>query len=97
ALRTPDITLSRLNGSATPERLITIRLAVSVVEKRPPHSGHCLRRRMDRPSSLVRESMTRESECRQNGQCMILQRSRSASARLRVVQETRLDGLTVSG
>ena len=40
ALRTPDITFSRLNGSITPDRLMTLRLAVSMVEKRPPHSGH---------------------------------------------------------
>jgi hypothetical protein len=70
-LRTPDITFSRLNGSMTPERFITLRLAVSIVEKRPPHSGHCRRRRMLNPSSLVRESMTRESAWRQNGQCMV--------------------------
>ena len=40
ALRTPDMTFSRLNGSMTPERLMTFRLAVSIVENRPPHSGH---------------------------------------------------------
>ena len=61
ALRTPETIFSRLNGSATPLRLITLRLAVSVVENRRPHSGHCRRRRMESPSSLVRESMTRES------------------------------------
>jgi hypothetical protein len=59
-LRTPDITFSRLNGSMTPERLMTLRL-VSTVVNRPPHCGHWRRRRMLRPSSLVRESITRES------------------------------------
>ena len=86
ALRTPDMTFSRLNGSITPDRLMTFRLAVSIVEKRPPHSGHWRRRRMLRPSSLVRESMTRESGWRQNGQCMAatdyaLSDRRSASKR----------------
>jgi hypothetical protein len=54
------MTFSRLNGSMTPDRLMTLRLAVSIVENRP-HCGHWRRRRMLRPSSLVRESMTRES------------------------------------
>ena len=71
ALRTPEMIFSRLNGSATPLRLITLRLAVSVVLNRRPHSGHCRRRRIARPSSLVRESMTRLSGCRQNGQNMV--------------------------
>src|SRR6185312_970124 len=71
ALRTPSTIFSRLNGSATPLRLITRRLAVSVVEKRRPHSGHCRRRRMESPSSLFRESMTRESGWRQKGQNML--------------------------
>merc|ERR1711969_298652 len=70
AFRTPLMTFSRLKGSITPDRLMTLRLAVSIVENRPPHCGHCLRRRMLRPSSLVRESMTRESGLRQNGQCI---------------------------
>ncbi len=61
ALRTPATIFSRLNGSMMPLRLITLRLAVSVVLNRRPHCGHCLRRRMARPSSLVRESITRES------------------------------------
>src|SRR5690242_15244489 len=68
ALRTPARTLPRLNGSLAPERLVTVRLAVSIVVKRRPHSGHWRRRRMELPSSVVRESMTRESVCRQNGQ-----------------------------
>jgi hypothetical protein len=38
--------------------------------KRRPHSGHCRRRRMLEPSSVARESMTRESVWRQNGQCI---------------------------
>ncbi|GAA3618222.1 hypothetical protein GCM10022199_23350 [Marihabitans asiaticum] len=37
--------------------------------KRREHSGHCRRRRIEDPSSAVRESMTRESVCRQKGQC----------------------------
>ncbi len=71
ALRTPVTIFSRLNGSTTPLRLITLRLAVSVVLKRRPHSGHCRRRRIDSPSSLVRESTTRESGWRQKGQNMV--------------------------
>ena len=47
------VTTAHDHGDAT--------LAVSVVENRRPHSGHCLRRRIESPSSLVRESMTRES------------------------------------
>jgi hypothetical protein len=61
ALRTPLMIFSRLNGSTIPLRLMTLRLAVSVVVKRPPHCGHCRRRRMARPSSEVRESITRLS------------------------------------
>src|SRR5690606_32100494 len=72
ALRTPDTIFSRLNGSTIPERLMTLRLAVSVVEKRRPHSGHWRRRRIDSPSSLVRESMTRLSGRRQKGQTIPL-------------------------
>jgi hypothetical protein len=49
---------------------MTVRLAVSVVENRRPHSGHCRRRRIDSPSSLVLESMTRLSGWRQKGQNM---------------------------
>jgi hypothetical protein len=60
-LRTPLTIFSRLNGSTTPLRLMTLRLAVSVVLNRRPHSGHWRRRRIARPSSLVRESITRES------------------------------------
>src|SRR5680860_1535486 len=70
ALRTPATTLSRLNGSVAPERLTTVRLVVSTVVKRRPHSGHWRRRRIAAPSSAVRESTTRESEWRQNGQCI---------------------------
>ena len=55
------MTFSRLNGSVTPERLTTDRLAVSTVENLRLHSGHCRRRRMEAPSSEVRESTTRES------------------------------------
>ena len=71
ALRTPTRTLARLNGSVAPERLTTLRLAVSTVVKRRLHSGHWRRRRMLEPSSVVRLSMTRESVWRQNGQCTV--------------------------
>jgi hypothetical protein len=50
---------------------MTLRLAVSMVEKRRPHSGHCLRRRIESPSSEVRESTTRESGWRQKGQNIV--------------------------
>jgi hypothetical protein len=49
-----------------------VRLAVTVVLKRIVHSGHCLRRRIDEPSSEVRESVTRESGKRQNGQNILI-------------------------
>ncbi|GAA2864630.1 hypothetical protein GCM10010523_26170 [Paenarthrobacter ilicis] len=68
AFRTPLMTFIRLKGSPTPERLMTDRLVVSTVVKRRPHSGHCLRLRMDVPSSAMRLSTTRESGFRQNGQ-----------------------------
>ena len=61
ALRTPARTFARLNGSVAPERLTTVRLAVSTVVNRRPHSGHCRRRRIAVPSSVARESTTRES------------------------------------
>jgi hypothetical protein len=51
--------------------LTTLRVAVSVVLNRRPHSGHCRRRRIESPSSLVRESTTRESGYLQNGQNMV--------------------------
>ena len=71
ALRTPVTIFSRLNGCTTPLRLTTLRVAVSVVLNRRPHSGHCRRRRIESPSSLVRESTTRESGYLQNGQNMV--------------------------
>jgi hypothetical protein len=61
--------LSRVNGSVTPLRLATIKMTVSCVVNRRPHSGHDLRRRIAAPSSAVRLSMTLLSGCRQNGQC----------------------------
>src|SRR6476469_993498 len=64
------MTLLRLNGSPTPERLMTERLVVSTVVNRRPHSGHWRRRRMAEPSSAIRLSTTRESGLRQNGQYM---------------------------
>ena len=70
ARRTPLITFSRLNGSVTPLRLTTANTAVSTVVNRLPHSGQDRRRRMAAPSSVSRESTTRESAWRQNGQCM---------------------------
>ena len=57
-----------LNGSPTPERLITVRLVVSIVVNRRPHCGHCRRRLIAAPSSWMRLSTTRESGLRQNGQ-----------------------------
>src|SRR5690606_19028164 len=70
---------SRLNGSTTPERLTTERLAVSIVVNLRPHSGHWRRRRIDAPSSEVLESTTRESPCLQNGQCTPPPRRRAAA------------------
>lgn len=54
----------------TPLRFTTVSDAVSDVLKRMPHSGHWRLRRIDDPSSEVLESVTRESECLQNGQCI---------------------------
>src|SRR5699024_10605806 len=71
ALRTPLITLARLNGSATPERLITLIEVVSNVVNRLSHDRHSRRRRIAEPSSSERESTTRDSSCRQNGQCIV--------------------------
>ena len=73
AFLTPATIFSRENDSTTPFRLMTLRLAVSVVLNRRPHSGHCLRRRIASPSSLVRESITRVSGWRQNGQNIVAQ------------------------
>src|SRR4051812_49193678 len=64
------MTFSRLKGSVTPLRLTTASTAVSTVVKRLPHSGHDRRRRIAWPSSASRESTTRESGWRQNGQCI---------------------------
>ena len=55
---TPRMILSRVNGSVTPLRLATIKMTVSCVVNRRPHSGHDLRRRIAAPSSAVRLSMT---------------------------------------
>ena len=66
---TPRMILSRANGSVTPLRLATIRMTVSWVVNRRPHSGHARRRRIAVPSSAVRLSMTLLSGFRQNGQC----------------------------
>ena len=60
----------RSRSSVTPLRLTTASTAVSTVVNRRPHSGHDLRRRIAWPSSASRESTTRESGFRQNGQCM---------------------------
>src|SRR5919112_1749629 len=66
ALRTPQTTLSRLNGSVTPDRFTTARTASSTVVNRRPHSEQDRRRRVACPSSTSRGSTTRESEWRQN-------------------------------
>ena len=58
---TPRMILSRVKGSVTPLRLATIRMTVSCVVNRRPHSGHDRRRRIAVPSSAVRLSMTRLS------------------------------------
>jgi hypothetical protein len=50
---------------------MTLRLLVSSVVKRRLQAGHWRRLRMQAPSSVVLESMTRESVCRQNGQCTL--------------------------
>jgi hypothetical protein len=55
------MTFSLLKGSVTPLRLTTANTAVSTVVKRRPHSGHDRRRLMAWPSSVSRESITRES------------------------------------
>src|SRR4051794_21261336 len=70
ALRTPLMTLVRLKGSVTPDRLTTISEHVSTVVKRREQSGHWRRLRIDVPSSVVRLSTTRLSGCLQKGQCM---------------------------
>jgi hypothetical protein len=64
------MTLVRLKGSVTPLRLITISEALSTVVNRREQSGHCRRRRIEVPSSVVRLSTTRLSGCLQKGQCM---------------------------
>jgi hypothetical protein len=61
ALRTPDMTFVRLNGSVTPLRLTMASTASSTVVNRLPHSGQERRRRINWPSSASRESTTRES------------------------------------
>jgi hypothetical protein len=55
---TPRMILSLVNGSVTPLRLATIKMTVSCVVNRRPHSGQDLRRRIAAPSSAVRLSMT---------------------------------------
>jgi hypothetical protein len=67
-LRTPATTFSRLNGSTTPERFTTSMLMVSTVVNRWLQDGQSRRRRMAVPSSVERESTTRVSADRQNGQ-----------------------------
>src|SRR5699024_10062401 len=71
ALPTPLITLARMNASATPERIITLREALSNVVKSMSHDRHSQRKRIAEPSSSERESTTRHSSCRQNGQCIV--------------------------
>jgi hypothetical protein len=53
--------LSRLKGSVTPLRFTTIKAAVSTVVNRRLQSGHWRLRRIELPSSVVRESTTRLS------------------------------------
>ena len=81
---------ARLNGSVTPERLTTVRLAVSTVLKRRPHCGQTRRRRIATPSSVLRESTTRESAERQNGQfTTCLASSQGCGRRARLLWTTR--------
>ena len=70
ALRTPAIAFSRVNGSEVPLRLITLSCICSTVVNRFSHDGQCRRRRIAEPSSATRESRTRVSVLRQNGQCI---------------------------
>jgi hypothetical protein len=70
ALRTPAIAFSRWNGSLVPLRLSTVSCICSTVVKRFSQSGQVRRRRIDVPSSATRESRTRVSVLRQNGQCI---------------------------
>src|SRR5699024_11218414 len=81
ALRTPEITFARLKGSLTPDLFSTDSEAVSTVEKRREQCGHWRRRRIAAPSSDVRESTTRESGWRQNGQCIRQEYRQVASER----------------
>src|SRR3954468_14753686 len=74
------MTLVRLKGSVTPDRLTTISEHVSTVVKRREQSGHWRRLRIDVPSSVVRLSTTRLSECLQKGQCMKSQPSLTADS-----------------
>ena len=60
----------RLREPVAPERFTTVRLALSTVVNLRSHWVHCRRRRTAVPSSAVRLSTTRESSCRQNGQCI---------------------------
>ncbi len=60
---------SRLNGSVAPERFTTVSCICSTVVNRFSQTGHWRRRRIAPPSSATRLSTTRESACRQYGQC----------------------------
>ena len=62
------MTLVRSKGSLTPLRLTTASTGSSTVVKRRPHAAQDLLRRVAWPSSTSRESITRQSEWRQNGQ-----------------------------
>src|ERR1044072_6569928 len=79
-------TFSRLNGSVTPERLTTARTASSTVVNRRLHLAHERRRGITCPSSSSRESTTRESEWRQNGQRIPVHPSWHASLPLRAAR-----------
>src|ERR1700754_3225917 len=85
-------TFSRLNGSVTPERLTTARTASSTVVNRRLHLAHERRRRMTWPSSTSRESTTRESEWRQNGQRIPVHPSWHSDAAARPPGDHLVDG-----
>ena len=71
ALRTPASTLSRLNGSVAPERLTTVRLrGLGGGEPAAARRGTGGAGGSRVPSSVVRQSTTRLSGWRQNGQCI---------------------------
>src|SRR5699024_7770168 len=60
-----------MNRSATPDHLITLSEVDSNVENHLSHDRNIRRRRYAEPHTSERESTTRDSSCRQNGQCIV--------------------------